>query len=102
MKRKKKFLIFASIIILLLTLFLTKQFSISFKSYKSEIFGEVKDIRNVGRGDAYVQLKFKNAVKFNELSVLYVGADNQKDIKIGDSIYKSQNSYEYKIYRKDS
>lgn len=78
-----------------------KQHNISSKSYKSEITGIVGELRNVGRGNAYVQVKFENATNFNQLCVLYIGSNNPEDLKIGDSLYKPQNSYEYRIYRKN-
>lgn len=98
---KKNVILFILGIIIILCFFFIKQHSISSKSYKSEIAGIVGDLRSVGRGNAYVQVKFENATNFNQLCVLYLGSNNQEDLKIGDSLYKPENSYEYQIYRKN-
>ncbi|MGX9987251.1 hypothetical protein [Soonwooa purpurea] len=84
---------------LLLIYFFVKQNTLQKDSYQSEIKGIVEGKRHIGRGEAYIQLKFKGSDRFDDLSVLYVGTDNQNDVVIGDSIYKPHNSYNYQVFR---
>lgn len=67
---------------------------------RNEIFGIVEDLRFVGRGEGYIQVKFKNSDGFDNLTILYLDSLNQKSIQVGDSIYKHINSSDYKIFRK--
>lgn len=98
---KKNIILFILFVFSIVIYFSYNKYIISKNSYKREIYGIVEELRNIGRGNGYVQVKFKGVKKFDELCILYLG-ENQNDLKVQDSIYKSKNSYEYQVYRKDS
>ncbi|WP_027383546.1 hypothetical protein [Epilithonimonas caeni] len=98
---KKNIILFILFISCFVIYFSYNKYKISKNSYNNKIYGLVDELRNIGRGNGYVQVKFKGCKKFDELCILYLG-ENQNDLRVGDSIYKAKNSYDYQVYRKDS
>ncbi|UQB67785.1 hypothetical protein [Epilithonimonas zeae] len=68
--------------------------------YKSELSGITEEIKSNPRFENSKVIKFEGANDFNYLFWFY--APDFEDLKVGDSIYKSKDSYEYQIYRKDA
>lgn len=98
---KRNLILFCLIILVIIILFFIIKSKRSRESYATEINGTVQLLRFVGRGEGYVEVKFEGESKFNPLCVIYIGSENQNDLKIGDSIHKSKNSGDYQIYRQD-
>lgn len=101
MELNKRNIIFLFLIVILAILFVVFwNKNKDRKFYKSELSGIIEDIRSNRRFENSKVIKFRGANDFNYLFWFY--APHSEDLKVGDSIYKSKNSYEYQVYRKDN
>lgn len=98
---KRNFIICVLILSIIIVFFIINH-NRTKEMYTIELHRKVESFRYVGRGEGYVEVKFEGEDNFNSLCIIYVGSENKDDIKVGDSIYKAENSIEYKIYRQDS
>lgn len=99
---KRNILLFFTLLLVIIIIFFVSKYNQTNKAYSSEINGKVESLRHVGRGEAYLQVKFEGEREFNSLCIVYVGNENQDDLKVNDSIFKAKNSWDYKIYRQNS
>ncbi|MGX9987252.1 hypothetical protein [Soonwooa purpurea] len=67
--------------------------------FRTELSGIIEEIKSNGRFENSKVAKYKNEKDFNYLFWFYT--PNSDDLKVGDSIFKSKNSYDYEIYRLD-
>ena len=58
-----------------------RKYSLDKEVYHSEINGHIKSIRQVGRGDGYIQLKLKNENNFHPEAIIYLGSNNKNEMK---------------------
>ncbi|MDR3025263.1 hypothetical protein [Chryseobacterium sp.] len=99
---KRNILLFFTLLLVIIIVFFVSKYNQTNKAYSSKLNGKVESLRHVGRGEAYLQVKFEGEREFNSLCIVYVGNENQDDLKINDSIYKAKNSLNYQVYRQDS
>lgn len=98
---KRNFIFVCALILSIVIVFFIIKRNRSKEMYITTLNEKIESFRYVGRGDGYVEVKFEGEKKFNPLYIIYLGAENKEDLKIGDSISKAKNSEDYQIYRKD-
>ena len=96
---KKTFTLFSIFIVSIILYFNYRKYSLDKEVYHSEINGHIKSIRQVGRGDGYIQLNLKNENNFHPEAIIYLGSNNKNEIKEGDSISKRKNSYHFLLFK---
>lgn len=92
-------ILFNSILCIIITWFITGKTITEKDVYQSNLSGAVKETRFVGRGNGYVQIKFKANDIFNRLCVIKINQED--DILENDSINKPMYSNKFDIYRID-